>query len=167
MLGQQGGPSQEAPPPAVPVTVAVSMQKDVPVPLDAIGTVRRFATVSVKTCVDVQLAKVGFKEGDEVKKGDLIFSIDPRPFQAELSKAEAMLARDRASLQNAEAEMRRTDELVGTKAVAASLVDENRSKVPRSRRLSQRTKRPSRARNCSLSIVRFVHPWTDASAGSS
>jgi len=115
--------------PAVPVTVAIATQKDVPVQIQAIGTVRAFATVSVKTRVDGHLAKVGFKEGDPVKKGDLIFTIDPRPFQAELSKAEAMLVRDRASLQNAESGMRRTDELAGTKAVAASLVDENRAKV--------------------------------------
>src|SRR5438552_1402751 len=113
----------------VPVSVASATQKDVPVQLTAIGSVRAYSTAAVKSRVDGQLAKVGFKEGDEVKKDDLIFTIDPRPFQAELSKAEAMLARDRASLQNAEAEMKRTDELAGTKAVAATVVDENRSKV--------------------------------------
>lgn len=115
--------------PAVPVTIATSTRKDVPLQVQAIGTVRAFATVSIKTRVDGQLAKVEFKEGDLVKKGDLIITIDPRPFQAELAKAEAMLVRDRASLQNAESERKRTDELAGTKAVAASLVDQNRAKV--------------------------------------
>lgn len=114
---------------AVPVTIATSQQRDVPVQMQAIGTVRAFASVSIKTRVDGQLAKVAFKEGDRVKKGDLIITIDPRPFQAELAKAEAMLLRDRASLHNAESEMKRTDELAGTRAVAASLVDQNRAKV--------------------------------------
>jgi multidrug efflux system membrane fusion protein len=85
--------------------------------------------VSIKSRVDGQLAKVGFKEGDEVKEGDLIFTIDPRPFDTALHEAEANLARDTASLQNAEADMRRTDELATTKAVAATLVDQNRAKV--------------------------------------
>jgi len=115
--------------PAVPVTVAVTVQKDVPVQLNAIGNVKPFSTVAVKVRVDGQLAKVGFKQGDEVKKGDLIFTIDPRPFQASLNQAEAELARDVASMQNAEADMKRTDELANTKAVAATVVDQNRSKV--------------------------------------
>jgi multidrug efflux system membrane fusion protein len=85
--------------------------------------------VSIKSRVDGQLAKVGFKEGDEVKEGDLIFTIDSRPFETALHEAEANLARDTASLQNAEADMRRTDELATTKAVAATVVDQNRAKV--------------------------------------
>jgi multidrug efflux system membrane fusion protein len=113
----------------VPVTLAVATQKDVPIELKAIGTVRPFSTVSVKPRVDGQLGEIGFNQGDEVKKGQLIFQIEPRAFEVALRQAEAVLARDVASLENAEAEMRRTDELAGTKAIAASTVDVNRAKV--------------------------------------
>ena len=126
----------KAPPPAargkgmpVPVTVAVAARKTVPIELYAIGNVRAYSSVSVKPRVDGQLGKVGFKQGDEVKKGDLIFQIEPRAFEVALKQAEAVLARDIASLENAKTEMRRTDELANTKAIAASLVDENRAKV--------------------------------------
>jgi multidrug efflux system membrane fusion protein len=113
----------------VPVAIAVAIQKDVPIQLQAIGVVRPFASVSVKPRVDGQLGQIGFKQGDEVKKGDLIFQIEPRAFEVALNQAKAVLARDVASLQNAEAEMRRTDELASTKAVSASAVDVNRAKV--------------------------------------
>jgi membrane fusion protein, multidrug efflux system len=113
----------------VPVTVAVAGHKDVPIQLKAIGTIRPYATVSIKPRVDGQLGPVGFKQGDEVKKGQLIFQIEPRAFEVALNQAEAILARDTASLQNAEAEMRRTDELANTKAVSAATVDVNRAKA--------------------------------------
>ena len=115
--------------PPVPVTVAVATQQDVPIQLQAIGSAHAYASVSVKPRVDGQLGQVGFKQGDEVKQGDLIFQIEPRAFEVALKQAEAILARDAASLQNAEADMRRTDELAGTKAVSATAVDLNRAKV--------------------------------------
>lgn len=114
---------------AVPVTAALAVAKTVPVELITIGTARALASVSIKARVDGQLSRVAFKQGDEVKQGDLIFEIDPRPFQAALRQAEAVLARDVASLDNAETDMKRTDELAGTKAVPATVVDANRAKV--------------------------------------
>jgi multidrug efflux system membrane fusion protein len=114
---------------AVPVTVAVAIEKDFPIRLETIGTVHAYASVSVKPRVDGQLGQVGFKPGEEVSKGDLIFKIEPRAFEVALQQAQAILARDVASLQNSESEMRRTDELANTKAVSAALVDLNRSKV--------------------------------------
>jgi membrane fusion protein, multidrug efflux system len=113
----------------VPVITALAVAKTVPLELSAIGAARALASVSLKTRVDGQLARVAFKPGDEVKSGDLIFEIDPRPFQTALRQANAVLARDLASLENAEADMKRTDELAGTKAVPATLVDANRGKV--------------------------------------
>jgi multidrug efflux system membrane fusion protein len=115
--------------PPVPVLAAAATQKTVPLEVTAIGNARAYASISVKARVDGQLTRVAFKQGDEVKQGDLIFQIDPRPFQAALDQAEAVLARDRVSLDNAEADMRRTDELAGTKAVSATVVDANRAKV--------------------------------------
>jgi multidrug efflux system membrane fusion protein len=113
----------------VPVNTAVATPKDVPLQLRAIGTVRPYATVSVKPRVDGQLGQIGFKQGDDVKQGQLIFQIEPRAFEVALAQAEAILSRDQASLLNAEADMRRTDQLANTKAVSASAIDVNRARV--------------------------------------
>ena len=87
--------------PVVPVTVTTSVEKAVPVQLRAIGKVQAFSTVTIKSQVAGQIVSVHFREGQEVKQGDLLFTIDPRPFEANVKKAEAQLAKDRAQLQNA------------------------------------------------------------------
>ncbi|MGV8074464.1 MAG: efflux RND transporter periplasmic adaptor subunit [Syntrophobacteraceae bacterium] len=92
---------------AVPVTVGVAVEKTVPVQLSAIGNVQAYATVSVKARVDGELTIVHFKEGQEVKRGDLLFTIDPRSYVAQLKQAEANLARDKAQLQNARKQVER------------------------------------------------------------
>ena len=83
-------------PPPVPVTVATSVLKTVPVQIKAIGNVEAFNTVSIKAQVNGAIARVHFREGDDVRKGALLFTIDPRPFDAALKQAEAALAKDRA-----------------------------------------------------------------------
>jgi len=93
--------------PVVPVTVAEAAVKDVPIQLAAIGTVEAYSTVSMKSQVSGVLLRVHFKEGQEVRKGDLLFTIDPRPFESELRKAEANLARDLAFQKQAEANLAR------------------------------------------------------------
>lgn len=113
----------------VPVTAAVATSRNVPIELRAIGTVRAYASVPVKSRVDGQVARIVFVQGAHVNQGDLLVQIDPRPFEAARDQAAAILERDRASLENAEIEMRRTDELAGTKAVPASQIDANRAKV--------------------------------------
>jgi membrane fusion protein, multidrug efflux system len=113
----------------VPVIAAKATQENVPVTLTAIGNARAFASVAIKARVDGQLTHVAFKQGDEVKQGELIFQLDPRPLQAALDQAQAVQARDEAALQNAEANRRRTDELADTKAVTAAQVDANRATV--------------------------------------
>ena len=85
----------------LPVTVAVSSRKDMPVEISAIGTVEPLATVGIKSQVDGIVEKVNFKEGDRVEKGDLLFAIDPRPFATRLEQAKAALEKDRAALANA------------------------------------------------------------------
>ena len=108
------GTAQNAPPskPAVPVTVSKAVQKNVPVQLKAIGRVQAYSTVTVKAQVDGELVSVHFKEGQDVKKGDLLFAIDPRPFEAQLKQAEANLAKDRAQLVNARKEVERYGSVV-------------------------------------------------------
>ncbi len=111
-------------PPAVPVTAALSVRKDVPVQLRAIGTAEAFSTVSVKTMVNGQIVKVGFREGRDVKKGDLIFVIDPRQYEAALKNAEATLARDIALKENAERDVKRYASLVGKELVPRQQFDQ-------------------------------------------
>ena len=81
---------------AVPVTVAKAVKKTVPIELSAIGTAEAYSTVSIKGQVNAVLQEVHFKQGDFVKKGDLLFTLDARPFQASLAQAQANLARDKA-----------------------------------------------------------------------
>jgi multidrug efflux system membrane fusion protein len=81
---------------AVPVTVAKALKKTVPIELSAIGTAEAYSTVSIKGQVNAVLKEVHFKQGDFVKKGDLLFTLDARPFQASLAQAQANLARDKA-----------------------------------------------------------------------
>jgi multidrug efflux system membrane fusion protein len=106
------------PPPAVPVVVATVEQKDVPLQLKAIGTVEAYATVSVKSQVTGQLTAVHFREGDDVRKGQLLFSIDRRPFEAELRQAQANLARHAAEAETARTQARRYDALLEQGVVA-------------------------------------------------
>ena len=99
-------------PEAVPVTVATVSKKDVPVEVRAIGHVEPLSTVSVKTLVGGEITKVHFKEGDEVRAGDALFTIDTRPLAASQREAEANLERDRVRAQNARADVGRYAELV-------------------------------------------------------
>jgi len=91
----------------VPVLVAKAVQKDVPVEIQVIGNVEAYSTISVKAQLGGQLTNVNFREGDFVKKGDLLFTIDQRPFQAAVSQAEANHAKDVAALGQAKANLAR------------------------------------------------------------
>ena len=95
-----------------PVTVGSVLEKTVPVELRAIGNVEAYATVSIKTQVTGELLKVSFNEGQDVKKGDLLFKIDPRPFDASLKQVEAVLARDIAHAEEARAQSARYTKLI-------------------------------------------------------
>jgi multidrug efflux system membrane fusion protein len=107
-----------AAPPAVPVTVATAVRKTVPVQLRAVGTVQALSTVSIKSQINGQLMTVHFREGQDVKQGELLFTIDPRPLQAALQQAEANVARDQAQARQAEANAAR-DQAQAQQAQAA------------------------------------------------
>ena len=83
---------------AVPVTVATAVQKNVPVQIRAVGNVEPYSTVSIKSQVTGIINQAHFKEGQDVKKGQLLFTIDPRPFQAVLDSAKADLLLAEANL---------------------------------------------------------------------
>lgn len=117
-----------APPrPVRAVTAAKAETRDVPVYLDEIGNCTAFETVTVQPQVSGKLESIHFKDGDEVKKGDLLFTIDPRPFQADLDKAKATLEQDRAKDQFNQTQLVRNEELRKTKVVAEQDVDNARS----------------------------------------
>ncbi len=97
--------------PAVPVSVASVEQRAMPVQLTAIGTVEAYSTVSVKTQVTGLLTGVFFKQGDFVKKGQLLFTLDKRQIEADIKKNDGQLARDLASLANAKAQASRYEAL--------------------------------------------------------
>jgi membrane fusion protein, multidrug efflux system len=101
------------PPRTIPVTDGRAELKDVPVYVSGIGTVQAYNTVSVRSRVDGQITKVLFKEGQEVKAGDPLFQIDPRPFQAALDQAVATKQKDEAQLKGAELDLERYRPLVG------------------------------------------------------
>lgn len=93
--------------PALPVVVTVAMKKDIPQQVRVIGTVEAYSSVAIKSLASGELKEIHFREGEEVQKGDLLFSIDPRPLQSDLRRAEANLARDTAQGKQAEANLAR------------------------------------------------------------
>ncbi len=99
-------------PPAVPVTVAPVAQETVPIELRAIGNVEAYSTVALKARVDGQIVKVNFREGQAVGKGDVLFRIDPRPYEAALRQAEANALRDAAARDQARSQDRRYQDLL-------------------------------------------------------
>ena len=106
------------PSPPVPVTVDTAVQKTVPVQLRAIGNGEAHSTVTVKSKVGGELVRVHFTEGQDVRKGDLLFTIDPRPYEAALKQAEANLQRDLAKAKSASEDAVRYESLIQRQVVS-------------------------------------------------
>jgi multidrug efflux system membrane fusion protein len=113
----------------IPVSVAKVEQKDFPIFLDGLGTVTAYRTVTVRSQVDGRLDEVLFREGQEVKKGDVIAQIDPRPFQIQLHQGEGALARDQAQLAGAQRNLQRFADLAKRKLIAQQQADDQRALV--------------------------------------
>ena len=123
--------------PPVPVTVGEVLEKTIPVQLTAVGNAMAYTTVGIKSQINGQLVEVRFKEGQDVRKGDLLFVIDPRPFEAAVRQAEAALnqrqaevrqalaavERDTAQLENSKVQERRYRELVSKELIAREQYD--------------------------------------------
>jgi membrane fusion protein, multidrug efflux system len=123
----EGTPQREKREPLVAVTVTSAVQRNVPVQLRAVGTVEAYASVSIKSQIDGQLVSVRFREGQDVKKGDLLFTIDPRPYEVALKEAQARLNRDVALTGKAEMDLRRYAELVAKNYVSSDKYEQFRS----------------------------------------
>ncbi len=113
----------------VPITAAAATRRDVPVVLDALGTVTPLATITVRAQVDGQLVEVAFIEGQEVSRGDLLARIDPRPYQASLAQALAKQAQDQALLNNARLDLARYQELSRSNGTSRQQLDTQRALV--------------------------------------
>ncbi|MBI5580679.1 MAG: efflux RND transporter periplasmic adaptor subunit [Deltaproteobacteria bacterium] len=127
MTRTDGRPQREKRDPLVPVKVTTAIQKAVPVQLHAVGTVEAYATVSIKSRVDGQLMGIHFREGQDVRKGDLLFTIDPRPSEVALKEAQARLGRDMALADKAEMDARRYAELVAKNFVSSDKYEQFRA----------------------------------------
>jgi multidrug efflux system membrane fusion protein len=130
-----GGPAADKPAakaggkPATPVVVTQVTTRTMPVTIRAIGTIQALATVSVRSRVDGQIMETAFTEGQTVAKGDPLFHIDARPFQARLREAEANLARDRANLEKAQGDFQRYQSLSGKGFSSQQKFEEARAAV--------------------------------------
>lgn len=113
--------------PEVAVHMAEAVKKDVPIEVTSVGNVEAYRSIAVAPQVTGQIQDIHFREGQDVKKGDLLFAIDPSSFREELRKAEATLAKEQAQLVNYQAEAVRYDFLMEKGAVSKSEYDKNKT----------------------------------------
>jgi multidrug efflux system membrane fusion protein len=119
-----GRSAQQGP---VPVTVAPVVSKAMPIEIRVIGSVEPYSTVAVRSQITGQLTAVNFKEGDDVKQGQALFSLDRRPLEAALRQAEANLERDMAQAENAASQAKRYEDLAGRGIASREQVDTTRT----------------------------------------
>jgi membrane fusion protein, multidrug efflux system len=129
VIWRHGKTTPVAGPPMVPVTVAAASQHDVPIYYDALGTVSAFNTVAIRAQVTGQLISVGFRQGQEVRHGDVLAKIDPAPFQAVLDQAIAKNADDQAQLIDAQKDFARFTTLQAKNFDTQQNVDQQQAKV--------------------------------------
>ena len=120
---------QARPPAAIPVTLAEAKAQDVPIFLDGLGTVQASNTIAIRTQTNGTLQSVNFAEGQQVKKGDVLAVIDPRPLQAALDQAVAKKAEDDAMLVSAQKDLVRDQTLVARSFQTQQVLDQQQAKV--------------------------------------
>ena len=149
-FGAEGGP--------VPVLAAPATKADVPVYLDAVGTIKALNTVTVSPQVDGKLLSVGFKEGDDVKKGDVLARIDPTTYQAQLDQAIAKKAQDEAQLGNAKVDLERYEKLAATNAINRQQLDTQKALVAQDAALVQSDQAAIESAQATLGYTTIVAP---------
>jgi multidrug efflux system membrane fusion protein len=122
-------PTQKPTPPAVPVTVAEAAKTDVPIYYDALGTVSALNTVSLRAQVNGQIVAVNFRQGQDVKQGDVLAQIDPAPFKAAFDQAVSKKGEDEAQLIDAQKDLARSKSLVLKDYETQQVVDTQQAKV--------------------------------------
>jgi multidrug efflux system membrane fusion protein len=152
----QGSGARNAPPMSiVPEVVA---KGDVGINLNALGTVTSLATVTIRSQISGYLLKVDFKEGDEVKKGDLLAQIDSRPYEATLNQAKGALARDEALLKGAQVDLTRYQGLAAQNAVPHQTLDTQIALVAQDQGTVEADRAAVKSAEVNLNYCRIVSP---------
>jgi membrane fusion protein, multidrug efflux system len=153
---QQGGAGRNAAPMSiVPETVG---KGDIGINLNALGTVASLATVTIRTQISGYLQKIDFTEGDEVKKGDLLAEIDPRPYEATLAQAKGQLARDEAMLKGAQVDLTRYQGLAAQNAVPHQTLDTQIALVAQNQGTVEADRATVKSAEVNLQYTRILSP---------
>ena len=155
MPQQPGGGRNAAPMTIVPEVVG---KGDIGINLNALGTVTSLATVTVRTQISGYLMRVVFKEGDEVKKGDLLAEIDSRPYEATLAQAKGQLARDEAMLKGAQVDLTRYQGLAAQNAVPHQTLDTQIALVAQDQGTVEADRAAVKSAEVNLQYTRIVSP---------
>src|SRR5229473_3030668 len=149
-----------APPasPPVPIVAGVVTQHDVPIYLTGVGTVIAYNTVVVRSQIQGQIVSINFTEGQTVRTGDLLAQIDPRPYQAQLDQFTANLDRDRAQLQNADANLARYTPLLSRGYATPQLVDTQKAQIAQLQAAVKADQALIEAANVQFSYTRLTSP---------
>lgn len=158
--GGPGGKGGAGGPPPTTVNVVAPQRQDVGVELLANGTVTPVRTVDLHPQTTATIRQVHIKEGDFVKEGQLMFSLDDRADRANVARAEAQVARDRATLADLERQYKRSQELVAQKFLAQSAVDSLQSQVEAQRALVQSNAAAARASQVAASYTAIRAPMS-------
>src|SRR5215469_3152080 len=129
----QSAPAGDGPAPPIAVAAATVRSGEVPIYLSGIGTVQAYNTVGVKSRVDGTITQILFREGQDVKEGNVLAVIDPRPFEAQLQQQQAMLNKDQAHLEGAMLDLKRFEALVAKNYASQQSVDQQRAIVAQDR----------------------------------
>jgi len=121
--------AQAAGPHAVSVAVAPVLRQDIPVYLNGLGSVTAFNTANIKSRVDGQIMRVNFREGQDVREGDLLIEIDSRPYEVMVEQMQAQLFKDQASLRDAKLNLDRYTALIPSGSIAQQTVDTQKATV--------------------------------------
>jgi len=143
----------------VPVTTARAVTADIPVWVDGIGTVQPLNTVNIRAQVDGQLLEVNFREGQDVRAGDVLARIDPRSYQATYGKAVAKLAQDQATLANARHDLDRYQKLARTQYTSAQQADSQASTVAQMDAQVQEDKADIASAKVNLDYTTIIAPF--------
>jgi multidrug efflux system membrane fusion protein len=152
---QPGGGRNSGPMSIVPEVVG---KGDIGINLNALGTVTSLATVTIRTQISGYLMKIDFKEGDDVKKGDLLAEIDPRPYEAALAQANGNLARDEALLKGAQVDLTRYQGLAAQNAVPRQTLDTQVALVAQDQGTVEADRAAVKAAQVNLQYCRIVSP---------
>ncbi len=158
LSGCSGQKVRSAGPPPVAVTIATAEQKTVPVQVRAIGNVEAYSTVGVKPQITGEIMQVHFTEGQDVKKGQLLFTFDPRGFEADLQRALGTLAKDKATAHNDDIQAKRYEKLYQAGVVSKEQYDDMQAKAESSQANVEADKAAVEYARVQLSYTRIYSP---------